>query len=61
MNLETMTKAVDMVDERMLVEASGGIKLDKIQDIAKTGVDLISVGALTHSAVSLDLGLDFKA
>ncbi|HIF25489.1 MAG TPA: carboxylating nicotinate-nucleotide diphosphorylase [Micavibrio sp.] len=61
MNLEMMTKAVDMVDERMLVEASGGIKLDKIQDIAKTGVDLISVGALTHSAVSLDLGLDFKA
>lgn len=60
MDLKTMAKAVEMVNERMLVEASGGITLAKIQDIAKTGVDLISVGALTHSSVALDLGLDFK-
>jgi len=40
-------------------EASGGINLDTIHDIAQTGVDAISVGALTHSAPSIDLALDF--
>ena len=40
-------------------EASGGINLDTIYDIAQTGVDAISVGALTHSAPSIDLALDF--
>ena len=47
-----------MVAGRAKVEASGGVNLDTVADIAKTGVDLISVGALTHSVRSLDLGLD---
>ncbi len=41
-----------------LVEASGGITLETIKDVAATGVDVISVGALTHSVRALDLGLD---
>ncbi|HWH26807.1 MAG TPA: nicotinate-nucleotide diphosphorylase (carboxylating), partial [Pseudolysinimonas sp.] len=43
---------------RALVEASGGVNLDTIAEIAATGVDLVSVGALTHSVRALDLGLD---
>ncbi len=54
-----MRQAVELVDGRALVEASGGITLDTIAAIASTGVDLISVGALTHSAPSLDISLDF--
>jgi nicotinate-nucleotide pyrophosphorylase (carboxylating) len=42
------------------VEASGGVSLDTVRAIAETGVDVISVGALTHSAPSLDLGLDIR-
>ena len=42
------------------LEASGGINLDTIADVAATGVDFISVGALTHSAVALDLSLEFE-
>ena len=45
----------------MLTEASGGITLDTIRDVADTGVDQISVGALTHSAASLDIGLDLTS
>jgi nicotinate-nucleotide pyrophosphorylase (carboxylating) len=51
--------AVETVDGRCLTEASGGVNLDTVREIALTGVDLISVGALTHSAPVLDLGLDF--
>jgi nicotinate-nucleotide pyrophosphorylase (carboxylating) len=40
-------------------EASGGVNLETVADIAETGVDFISVGALTHSAPALDIGLDF--
>jgi nicotinate-nucleotide pyrophosphorylase (carboxylating) len=53
--------AVQQVAGRALVEASGGITLQTVAAVAGTGVDLISVGALTHSAPSLDLGLDFDA
>jgi len=63
MDNETMTKAVTMRDDaqsKVLLEASGGVNLDTIAAISKTGVDFISVGALTHSAVALDLSLDFK-
>ncbi|MEM8921321.1 MAG: nicotinate-nucleotide diphosphorylase (carboxylating), partial [Pseudomonadota bacterium] len=42
-------------------EASGGVNLDTVRAIAETGVDFISVGALTHSAINLDLGLDYGA
>lgn len=54
---ELMRKAVEMVDGRMQTEASGGITLNNVASYAATGVDCISVGALTHSAVSLDLSL----
>ena len=56
---ELMT-AVKTVAGRILVEASGGVDLKTVRKIAETGVDLISVGALTHSAPVLDLGLDFN-
>lgn len=60
MSLEEMREAVTLIDHRALVEASGGITLDTLADVAATGVDLISSGALTHSAPSLDISLDFE-
>jgi nicotinate-nucleotide pyrophosphorylase (carboxylating) len=51
-------KAVRFVDGRVLLEASGGIGLDTVEEVAKTGVDLISVGALTHSARAADFTLE---
>ena len=57
-SLPDLRIAVDQIDGRVLVEASGGVSLGRIRDIASTGVDIISVGALTHSVRSLDLGLD---
>jgi nicotinate-nucleotide pyrophosphorylase (carboxylating) len=53
-----LIEAVRRVAGRMLTEASGGIDLDTVRAVAETGVDMISVGALTHSAPVLDLGLD---
>lgn len=53
-----LRSAVQHIAGRALTEASGGVTLDRIPEIAATGVDLISVGALTHSVRSLDLGLD---
>jgi nicotinate-nucleotide pyrophosphorylase (carboxylating) len=47
-----------MTDGRALLEASGGVTLESVATIAATGVDLISVGALTHSASALDISLD---
>lgn len=55
---DTLRKAVDMIDGACIAEASGGITLDTIADVAETGVDFISVGALTHSAPNFDVGLD---
>lgn len=55
----TLREAVKMVAGRALTEASGGVNLSTVRAIADAGVDLISVGALTHSAPVLDLGLDF--
>ncbi len=54
----TCAPASPEIGDRALVEASGGITLDTIKDVATTGVDIISVGALTHSVRALDLGLD---
>ena len=48
-----------MTDRRVLLEASGGVSLTTVREIAETGVDLISSGALTHSSPTLDIGLDF--
>jgi nicotinate-nucleotide pyrophosphorylase (carboxylating) len=58
---EEMRRAVELVAGRALTEASGGITLDGVAAIAASGVDLISVGALTHSARALDIALDFVA
>jgi len=59
MDIETMRRAVETADSRVLLEASGGVNLDTVSAIAETGVDLISVGALTHSAPALDISLNF--
>ena len=55
-----MRTGVAQVGGRALIEASGGITLARIREIAETGVDIISVGALTHSVHALDLGLDLR-
>ena len=57
MNPEQMRKAVRLIDRNALVEASGGITLKNIREVAGTGVNFISVGSLTHSAPALDIGL----
>jgi len=57
MNLDEMRQAVKLIEGRALVEASGGITLDGVRAVAETGVDLISVGALTHSPKALDMSL----
>ncbi len=59
MTASELTEAVSMVDGRMTVEASGGITLETVRAVAETGVDIISVGWITHSAPQLDIALDF--
>ncbi|MDB4566927.1 nicotinate-nucleotide diphosphorylase (carboxylating), partial [Akkermansiaceae bacterium] len=60
MDNESLRAAVEMRDGRgALLEASGGVNLETVAEIAKTGVNFISVGAVTHSAVALDLSLEF--
>ncbi|MSP45002.1 MAG: carboxylating nicotinate-nucleotide diphosphorylase [Xanthobacteraceae bacterium] len=59
-DVASMKKAVALVAGRLVIEASGGITLDSIADIAATGVDYASSGALTHSAPALDVGLDIE-
>jgi nicotinate-nucleotide pyrophosphorylase (carboxylating) len=59
MQLLELREAVKLVDGHAVTEASGGVTLDTVRLIAETGVDWISVGALTHSAPALDLALDF--
>ena len=58
MSCDNLREAVRMVDGTFTTEASGGVNLDTVAEIASTGVDFISVGALTHSALNLDLGMD---
>jgi len=60
MTPETMTMAVQLINGRALVEASGGVNLDSVEAIAGSGVDIISIGALTHSAPSCDIGMDWS-
>lgn len=57
MDLETMREAVIRIDHRALVEASGNMRLEHIAEVAATGVDIISMGWLTHSAPVLDMSL----
>ena len=59
MSLDEMRRAVHHVRKRAILEASGGVSLTTVRGIAETGVDWISVGALTHSAPSMDLAVDF--
>ena len=59
MDTPTLTRAVAMAAGHVVTEASGNMRLERIAEVAATGVDYISVGALTHSAQVLDLGLDF--
>ena len=61
MEPEALRRAVAMVDGRAVTEASGGITPATAPAIAATGVDLISIGWLTHSATALDIGLDYRA
>jgi nicotinate-nucleotide pyrophosphorylase (carboxylating) len=65
MDCPKMEQAVEMRDRsprkgKLQLEASGGVTLDTVRAIAMTGVDRISVGALTHSATALDIGLDVE-
>jgi nicotinate-nucleotide pyrophosphorylase (carboxylating) len=60
MSVAAMTEAVGLARGRVETEASGGIGLDRLAEIAATGVDFISAGALTHSARAIDIGLDFQ-
>lgn len=59
-SLADLRTAVELIGSRATAEASGGVNLDTVRAIAETGVDVISVGALTHSARALDLGLDVR-
>lgn len=59
MSTEEMREAVDMCGDLCLTEASGNVSLRTVRAIAETGVDMISVGALTHSVMAMDIGLDF--
>ena len=57
MGLAEMRQAVQLVDGRAIMEASGGVTLENIREIGETGVDIISVGALTHSARACDISM----
>ena len=59
MSIETMRQAVGLAAGRVPLEASGNMTLDRVRAVAETGVDFISVGALTHSAKAIDISLDF--
>jgi nicotinate-nucleotide pyrophosphorylase (carboxylating) len=61
MDVKTLGEAVKLAGGRVVLEASGGVSLDTVAAIAATGVDLISAGALTHSAPALDVALDVEA
>lgn len=60
MSPEMMAQAVRLIDGQALVEASGGVSLATVEAIAGSGVDIISVGALTHSAPACDIGMDWS-
>ena len=60
MAVDTMREAMQIVKGRAVVEASGGIDLETVRAVAETGVDLISIGGLTHSTKALDISLDLE-
>jgi nicotinate-nucleotide pyrophosphorylase (carboxylating) len=57
MNYDEMRQGVELIAGRALVEASGGVDLETVREIAVTGVDIISVGALTHSVKAADISM----
>jgi nicotinate-nucleotide pyrophosphorylase (carboxylating) len=61
MSVQQLTDAVRIVDRRVITEASGGVTAENVLDIARSGVDVISVGWLTHSAPALDLSLEIAS
>ncbi len=61
MNLEDMRQVVELVAGKAMLEASGGINLDNVRAVAMTGVDYISVGAITHSVKGMDFSLEFES
>ena len=61
MDIPTLTEAVKLAQRRVVLEASGGVTLDSIAQIAMTGVDYVSSGALTHSAPNFDVAIDIEA
>jgi nicotinate-nucleotide pyrophosphorylase (carboxylating) len=63
MSVEEMKRAVHMIhshDRKTVIEASGNVNLKNVRDIAETGVDIISVGAMTHSARAVDISMKIK-
>ncbi|GAB1442297.1 hypothetical protein MASR2M39_11320 [Ignavibacteriales bacterium] len=58
--VEDMAKAVELTNNSCLLEASGGITIENVREVAETGVDYISIGALTHTVTALDISLDLK-
>jgi len=60
MSMEMMRQAVEIIGDRALTEASGGVALDNVAQVAATGADLISVGRLTHSAPAIDISLELE-
>jgi len=60
MSIPMMKEAVKIINKKALVEASGNVNLDNIEEIAKVGVDIISVGSITHSVKALDISLKFS-
>ena len=60
MNPDEMRRAVDLISGRAKIEASGGITLENVREVAMTGVDIISIGALTHSQKALDISLELE-
>lgn len=60
MSVDMIEEAIKLIDGEAMTEASGGITLETVAQIAQTGVDIISIGALTHSAPALDISLDMK-
>lgn len=60
MDAKMLSEAIALIDGALTTEASGGITLENVAEIAKAGVDFISIGALTHSVIGLDIGLDIN-
>ncbi|HEY8421826.1 MAG TPA: nicotinate-nucleotide diphosphorylase (carboxylating), partial [Thermoclostridium sp.] len=57
---ELMKQAIKLINGKALTEASGNVSLDNIEEVAATGVDIISVGAITHSVRAMDISMKFE-